>query len=182
MLDAESLDKAIAGVDYIVHTASPLPIQVPEDEQVLIKPAVEGTLAVLRAAHKHKVKRVVVTSSGLTITIRKPENQKAIYTEEDWSDVEICAPYEKSKLLAEQAAWDFWRSIPEDERFELTVVIPGLVQGPTLIPGIFSSSNSCKMLLMGVMPALPKVMFPIVDVRDVAQAHLNAIKVPEARN
>ena len=74
MLDAESLDKAIAGVDYVVHTASPLPIQVPEDEQVVIKPAVEGTLAVLRAAHKHKVKRVVVTSSGLTITIRKPEN------------------------------------------------------------------------------------------------------------
>jgi nucleoside-diphosphate-sugar epimerase len=74
LLDAESLDKAIAGVDYVVHTASPLPIQVPEDEQVVIKPAVEGTLAVLRAAHKHKVKRVVVTSSGLTITIRKPEN------------------------------------------------------------------------------------------------------------
>ena len=74
LLDAESLDKAIAGVDYVVHTASPLPIQVPEDEQVVIKPAVEGTLAVLRAAHKHKVKRVVITSSGLTITIRKPEN------------------------------------------------------------------------------------------------------------
>ena len=93
----------------------------------MIKPAVEGTLAVLRAAHKHKVKRVVVTSSGLTITVRKPENQKPVYTEEDWSDVEICPPYDKSKLLAERAAWDFWRGLPEDERFELTVVIPGLV-------------------------------------------------------
>ena len=37
-------------------------------------------------------------------------------------------------------------------------------------------------MLMGVMPGLPKMWFPIVDVRDVAQAHLNAIKVPEAAN
>ena len=38
------------------------------------------------------------------------------------------------------------------------------------------------MMLMGVMPGLPKMWFPIVDVRDVAQAHLNAIKVPEFAN
>ena len=38
------------------------------------------------------------------------------------------------------------------------------------------------MMLMGVMPCLPKIWFPIVDVRDVAQAHLNGIKVPEAAN
>ena len=36
--------------------------------------------------------------------------------------------------------------------------------------------------MLGLMPALPKIRFPIVDVRDVAQAHLQAIKVPEARN
>jgi nucleoside-diphosphate-sugar epimerase len=182
LLDAESLDKAVAGCDYVVHTASPLPIKMPEDENVLIKPAVEGTLAVVRAAHKHKVKRVVVTSSGLTISVRKRENHKDMLTEADWSDVEICPPYDKSKLLAERAAWDYWNGLPADDRFELVVVIPGLIQGPTLITGEFSSMNYMRMLMMGVMPALPKVMFPIVDIRDVAQAHLNAIKVPEARN
>ena len=109
-----------------------------------------------------------MTSSGLTITVRKKQNQKSLYTEEDWSDAEVCPPYDKSKLLAEQAAWEFWRSLPESERFELTVVIPGLVQGPTLIDGLFSSANYNKMLMMGVLPALPKVMFPLVDVRDIA--------------
>lgn len=74
LLDAESLDKAIAGCDYVVHTASPFPTKQPDDEGVLIKPAVEGTLAVLTAALKHKVKRVVLTSSGLTVFMRKPEN------------------------------------------------------------------------------------------------------------
>ena len=127
LLDAESLDKAISGCDYVVHTASPLPIKVPEDENVVIKPAVEGTLAVMNAALKHKVKRVVITSSGLTVGQKKPENAKSIYTEDDWSDLEILAPYEKSKFLAEKAAWDFVSNLPEDQKFELVVVIPGLV-------------------------------------------------------
>lgn len=143
----------------------------------------EGTLAVLRAALKHKVKRVVITSSGLTITVRKPESQKEIYTEEDWSDAEVLAPYEKSKLLAEKAAWAFMSELPKDDTsFELVYVVPGLVQGPSIIQGEFSSANYLKMMLMGVMPALPKVKFPIVDVRNVAEAHLQGVKVAEAKN
>jgi nucleoside-diphosphate-sugar epimerase len=114
-------------------------VKQPDDEQVLIKPAVEGTLAVLRAAHKHKVKRVVVTSSGLTVTQRKPENLKAFYTEQDWSDEEVCAPYDKSKLKAERAAWEFVNSLPEDERFELVLCLPGLVMGPNIVAHDFSS-------------------------------------------
>jgi len=63
LLKPESLDQAIAGCQYVVHTASPFPIEMPKDESVLVRPAVEGTLAVMRAAHKHGVRRVVVTSS-----------------------------------------------------------------------------------------------------------------------
>lgn len=182
LLDAESLDRAIEGCDYVVHTASPLPIKMPEDDMELITPAVEGTLAVMRAALKHKVKRVVVTSSGLTVTLHKEENQKERYNEEDWSDVEAITSYEKSKTLAEKAAWDFVNNLPESERFELSVVIPALIQGPSYLTGEFSSANYMKMLMLGVLPALPKIMLPVVDVRDVAFAHLQAIKVPEAKN
>jgi nucleoside-diphosphate-sugar epimerase len=74
-LNPESLDKAIEGQDYVVHTASPFPLIVPKDENVLIKPAVEGTLAVLRAAHKHKVKRVVITSSTASVMVKSPANR-----------------------------------------------------------------------------------------------------------
>lgn len=50
LMDPESIDKAVAGCTYVVHTASPIPFKQPENENDLIKPAVEGTLAVLRAA------------------------------------------------------------------------------------------------------------------------------------
>lgn len=61
-------------------------------------------------------------------------------------------------------------------------MIPGLVQGPTLVLSEFSSGQYMKAFMMGAFPAYPKVSFPVVDVRNVAQAHLQAVKVPEARN
>lgn len=113
LLDEDSIVRAVEGCDYVVHTASPLPIKPPEDENIVIKPAVDGTLAVLRACHKHNVKKVVVTSSTVTITMKLSENQKDMYTESDWSDIEACyTAYDKSKLLAEKAAWEYHSSLP----------------------------------------------------------------------
>ena len=65
--DAESLHKAIEGSTYVVHTASPFPLGEPKNERDLIDPAVNGTKAVMEGAHKHKVKRVVITSSCAAI-------------------------------------------------------------------------------------------------------------------
>ncbi len=107
LLKAETLDEAIKGCDYVVHTASPFPLKIPDDENLLIRPAVEGTLAVVKAAHKYKVKRVVITSSIVSIKEKKPEDMKEMYDENDWSDVSVAKPYPKSKTLAEKAAWDF---------------------------------------------------------------------------
>ena len=67
LLKPESLESAIKGCDYLVHTASPFPLVNPRDEQLVIRPAVEGTLSALKAAHQAKVKRVVVTSSVAAI-------------------------------------------------------------------------------------------------------------------
>ena len=99
----------------------------------------EGTLAVVKAAYKFKVKRVVITSSCASIFVRKPEDMQDSYNETDWSDVSACGPYEKSKTLAESAAWEYLNSIPFNERFELVVINPSLILGPSLIPGDFSS-------------------------------------------
>ena len=41
--------------------------------------------------------------------------------------------YEKSKTLAEQAAWEFIKALPEGEKIELTTVCPGFILGPTLV-------------------------------------------------
>ena len=49
LTDAESLRKAIEGSTYVLHVASPFVIDLPRDENELIRPAVDGTLGVLRA-------------------------------------------------------------------------------------------------------------------------------------
>jgi nucleoside-diphosphate-sugar epimerase len=106
----------------------------PKDENVLIRPAVEGTLAVMRAAHKHKVRRVVITSSLSAVLMKSPHNIKDRYDETDWSDLEACSAYDKSKTLAERAAWEFLNSLPEAERFEMVVINPVFILGPALVP------------------------------------------------
>jgi nucleoside-diphosphate-sugar epimerase len=181
LLNEQSLFKAIEGSTYVVHTASPFPIAKPKNEDVLIKPAVEGTMAVVKAAHQNRVKRVVITSSVAAIYVSKDKKQKE-FTVADWTDCKIATPYEKSKTLAEKAAWDFQASLPEDERFEIVTVNPGLVLGPNLNKASFSSGDIIKKLMMKELPGLPQMQMPIVDVRDVAQAHLQGILRPEAAN
>ena len=104
MLDAESLSHAIKGATYVVHTASPFPLKNPKNADELVKPAVEGTMAVCRACHANRVKRLVVTSSCAAVMDRKPEERLSVYTEENWSDVEYqrtTSAYSLSKTLAE---------------------------------------------------------------------------------
>ena len=59
---------------------------------------------------------------------------------------------------------------------------PVFILGPSLITGDFSSGQVVMKLLSGKFPGMPKVMMQIVDVRDVAKAHLQAIKIEEAKN
>ena len=59
-----SIIKACEGATYIIHTASPFPIEAPKNpEKEVIRPAVDGTLAVCKAAQACKAKRVVICSS-----------------------------------------------------------------------------------------------------------------------
>ena len=69
LTDENSVETAVQGCQYIVHVASPVPASLPtkKDEEKLIKTAVDGTLSILKAAHKHKVKRVVLTSSTAAV-------------------------------------------------------------------------------------------------------------------
>mmetsp|Transcript_40121 Transcript_40121/g.61292 ORF Transcript_40121/g.61292 Transcript_40121/m.61292 type:complete len:176 (+) Transcript_40121:176-703(+) len=167
----ESLMKATAGSKYIVHTASPFVVDMPKDEMVLIKPAVNGTISIMRAAHEHKVKRVVITSSNVAQVVSK-DPFKVNFTVQDWSDLETGNAYEKSKTLAEQAAWDYLDAIKESERFEVVSINPGLVLGPNLNHGDFASSDIMKMFMMSGTPGVPRNKIGCVDVRDVAHAHL----------
>ncbi|WP_245312694.1 SDR family oxidoreductase, partial [Bradyrhizobium macuxiense] len=172
--------EAAAGCDYVFHVASPLVSYEPKDENELIVPAREGTLRVLRAARDAGVKRVVVTSSFAAIgyghPLRSTPFDETVWTNLDSNDVQA---YPKSKTLAERAAWDFIAR--EGGGLELAVVNPTAVFGPALGPDFSESIGIIKALLDGAMPAVPRIHFGLVDVRDVADLHLRAMTSPKAK-
>ena len=96
-------DEAMNNVEYVLHIASPFPLFEPKHEDELIIPAVQGTLRVLRAANKAKVKRVVQVSSNAAISSGH-DGENRTFTEEDWTDLDKVGAYPKSKTLAERAA------------------------------------------------------------------------------
>ncbi|MEC3955201.1 aldehyde reductase [Nocardia sp. CDC153] len=165
---------AVAGCRYVVHTASPFPSTEPGHEDELIRPAVDGTLRVLRAAAASGVERVVITSSVAAVQVG---NRGRLLTEADWSDTAVCEAYEKSKTLAERAAWDFAAEHPE---IEVAVINPGMIIGPILRPEAGTSVGGIRTLLAGDMPGVPRLNFATVDVRDLAVAHRLAMETPEA--
>jgi dihydroflavonol-4-reductase len=171
---------AARGCTYVLHVASPFPNRVPEHEDELIRPAKEGTLRVLRAAAEAGVRRVVLTSSLAAVSSGHPHDNSRVFTEEDWSIVERCPPYPKSKTLAERAAWDFVAGLEGDTPMELCVINPGAVLGPVLNRHYSTSGEIARKLLMREIPGTAKLGFPWVDVRDVASAHIAAMTVPEA--
>lgn len=171
--------EAVAGMDYVQHVASPFPLTQPKDEQELIRPAVNGTLRVLRAARDAGVKRVVLTSSFAAIGYGHGE-RAAPYTEADWTDVDGPAvqPYMKSKTLAERAAWDFIAA--EGGGLELAVVNPVGIFGPALGKDLSTSVELVRQLMAGKLPGTPDLWFSVVDVRDVASLQVLAMTDPRA--
>jgi len=172
--------EAMAGCSYVLHVASPVPTYVPRDPMEVIRPAVEGTLRVLGAAADAGVKRTVLTSSTAAVVYGPNKPKPTAYTEADWTDPEgpRTNPYILSKVKAERAAWAFLESDPSG--MELAVVNPALVLGPVLEKDYGSSGEVVYKILSGDFPGLPKLGFPLVDVRDVAQLHLLAMEKPEA--
>ncbi|REJ86095.1 MAG: NAD-dependent epimerase/dehydratase family protein [Acidobacteria bacterium] len=172
--------EAVADCRYVLHVASPIPRTPPKHEDELIVPAREGALRVLRAASKAGVERVVMTSSVAAVLYGRDRSRT--FDESDWSDIDSkkIGAYEKSKTIAERAAWDFVQTLPEGERLELTTINPGLVLGPLLDADWGTSGEAIKKLMERDFPACPDLGWAPVDVRDVATAHVEAMIRPEA--
>lgn len=171
--------EAVRGVDGVLHVASPLPRVLPKDPAALIEPARDGALRLLRAAARAGVRRVVMTSSTAAICYGRGQIARP-FTEDDWSDPEGAdnSSYTRSKTYAERAAWEFMRT--EGGPMELATVNPGAVLGPVLEQDYGTSAEIVLKLLTGAFPGIPDFDFPLVDVRDVAELHVAALRHPQA--
>ncbi len=180
LLKDDGWDSAMQDCEYVLHVASPFSMTNPKDENDMIKPAKEGTLRTLKSAKKAGVKRVVITSS---IVAMAAHLKKGTFNTSSWTDLNATnlTAYEKSKTIAEKSAWDFIKNQDGGDTLELSVVSPGAVMGPTLSEDIEGTSLAiCTQILTKQMPALPNIAFPMVDVRDVAKHHIQAMIHPDA--
>ena len=173
--DDEGWDQGMDGCDYLLHVASPIALE-NHNEDFFVKPAVAGVKRAMKFAKKHNVKKVVLTSS--VAAIFETIESKSYYDESDWSDPDSPAisHYAKSKTLAEKTAWEFVEN--EKHPFELTVINPALVIGPSLSGDLGESNKAIVMVATGKMPVAVPLQFGYVDVRDVATAHILAMQNP----
>ena len=166
LLSDEGWDDAMKGCEFVLHVASPFIIFEPKDENEYIRPAVDGTIRALKAAKKADIKRVVLTSS--MVSMLEDANKSIDINFESWTNVNAknVSAYAKSKTLAEQAAWEFISAQTDAKSMELSVVNPGPVYGPTLSGDLTGASMGMfKQIMSGKMPMVAQAMSYILTTR-----------------
>ena len=187
LLQPGSFDEAAKGCSVIFHTASPFVLDVKDVDKDLLDPAIKGTENVLTTANKTPtVKRVVLTSSCAAIYNHASDLDSlpgGVWTEEVWNrgSTRDDNPYSLSKTLAEQKAWVMAGS---QTQWKLVVINPAMVMGPGL--KYHPNSESFRMMeqigggAMSSSGGAPPFPIGVVDVRDVAAAHVAAAFLPDA--
>ena len=171
--------EAMDGVDYVLHVASPTLRNGLMEVDAMVSAARGGVLRVLTAARDAGVERVVLTSASGAIVYGHPRSRKEPFTELDWTNLESDIPaYQRSKTLAEKAAWDFIAA--EGNGLELVAIRPTAVLGPLLGNDDPPSLRTIRGMLSGALPVCPPFGTGWVDVRDVADLHLRAMTDPAA--
>ena len=171
---------AVRGCAFVQHIASPFPQIQPKDREGLVPAARDGALRVVEAALAGAVSRIVLTSSMVAMVYSPTRRGGSSISESDWTDPDWSAvsAYAISKTRAERAAWQRMRAAGRE--CDLVVVNPALVLGPVLDGDLSTSSDFERQMLAGVLPAVPPVHYPVVDVRDLAALHVRAMQTPEA--
>ena len=157
LLSDDEWMQAMEGIDAVIHTASPFSAQEPKDEQVLIRPAREGTVRVLTHAYNAGIRKFVITSSTAAISGATPTKKNQTYTHENWTDLQQdVSAYTKSKTLAEKAAWKFIEQHPDAQ---LTTVNPNVIFGPLHSGRSGTSLRIIEAIISSSYPGFPKISF-----------------------
>lgn len=167
--NAERFSAALAGVDVLFHVAAAYALYTGSraaDEE-MVRVSVEGVENALRGAARRGVRKVVLTSSIVTLPCRSPGEPPA--TEEDWR-TDLSVPYYRAKTLGEQRAW----SLAQELGVRLVSLLPGVIGGPGFLRRT-ASTDMCEGMMLGSMRfGAPRANMPWIDVRDVIAGHVLA--------
>ncbi|UNI18341.1 hypothetical protein JDV02_004614 [Purpureocillium takamizusanense] len=189
----QSYQEALEGVSGIIHSASPFVLKPKDNVKDLLQPAIQGSLAILKAAQQwgDAVRRIVVTSSHASVCdLSKGKRPGYVYNEKDWNPVTFeeastadgVVAYCASKALAERATWDW---VAENRpKFDVVTITPPWIFGPyaTELTTTKHLSESIQILydLLKVEDIPPFDFGGFADVREVAAAHILGFETPEA--
>lgn len=178
LLSENSFDAAVETCDYAIHVASPYAMEVSDAQKELVEPAVKGTLSFLGSCKKAGVKKVVLTSSLAAIADGGVKGK--VFDESDWNTHSSLKylPYYYSKAQAEKAAWDFIEK--EAPEIKLVVINPVAVFGPSLVKSVNETAAILKNIVDGMFGGIVDLELPVVDVRDVSEAHIRAMESDSA--
>jgi dihydroflavonol-4-reductase len=166
----EQITAAVGGMDGLFHVAAVF--QIAGDPQAIIGPTVDGAMNIVRAAHAAGVKKIIYTSSGRTLGNSSPPGKPL--NENDWNQ-HAQVPYSIAKLQAEKQVGDYARQ----HNLDLIAILPLMILGPN-IHRLSESTAVVDNILHNRFPVIPPIAINIVDVRDVALAHILAYENPQA--
>ncbi|XP_024379667.1 cinnamoyl-CoA reductase 1 isoform X2 [Physcomitrium patens] len=180
ILDFPSLLKVVGGCVGVFHTACPVPPDITDPEVQMLRPAVEGTMNVLRACKEAHVKRVVMTSSIGAVYMNPSIQPDQEVDESCWSDEAFLRGrkewYCLAKLIAERTAWDY----ADAHGMKLVTICPPVTLGTMLQPRVNQSSKHILKYLDGSAKTYANRCQAYVDVKNAAEAHVLAFESPAA--
>jgi dihydroflavonol-4-reductase len=165
--DPASLEKGIAGSDVLFHVAADYRLWV-RDPDEMYHANVEGTRAILDAARKNGVRRVVYTSSVATMGF--VQNGAPADENSPVSLDHMIGPYKRSKFMAEQVAIEAARS-----GLDLVIVNPSTPVGERDIKPT-PTGRIVVDFLKKKFPAYVDAGLNLVDVKQCAHGHIAALE------
>ena len=165
--DPASLEKAMSGCDTVFHVAADYRLWV-RDPGEMYRSNVDGTRAILEAARKNNVRRVVYTSSVATIGFRK--DGRPADEDSPVSVADMIGHYKRSKFMAEQIAMEAGRSGLHVVTVNPTTPIGEQDVKPTPTGRIVVDFLKRK------FPAYVETGLNLVDVRECARGHVAALE------
>ena len=126
----ESIINALEGVTHVIHAASPVNSAEFTTYDAYFEPVRIGTTALIEGCKKHHVKKLVVTSTALTVVGEMPKEDGSSYNEDDFVKIGGKIGYTDSKVLEEDLIKEFTSSQSETEA---VIILPSFILGPYLI-------------------------------------------------
>ncbi len=180
LLDYKSVESAIYGVTDVIHTAAVVMIKSDSPQIDIVDPSIVGTRNVLNAIEKSgTVKNLIHTSSTAAIRPAKWKNGAILNSTMFANDATLTTnPYGFAKYSAEMLVRKWHNELTIDLKPRMLTIHPCMVFGPPLSSRHLDGSLSILMMLVRrKLPVLLPMQISIVDVRDVAEIHVRALKI-----